>query len=94
MKKDCIYPLHNPLYNLDEDTLTTGIIVLGTLLKNICNVKAMRGENSVMNRYNSILIEDNDNVVTALWDIEKGETVTAMGLEDKVVAKENIKKRP
>lgn len=45
-----------------------------------------------MNRYNSILIEDNDNVVTALWDIEKGETVTAMGLEDKVVAKENIKK--
>ncbi len=42
-KKDCIYPLHNPLYNLDEDTLTTGIIVLGTLLKNICNVKAMRG---------------------------------------------------
>ncbi len=46
-----------------------------------------------MNRYNSILIEDNDNVVTALWDIEKGETVTAMGLEDKVVAKENIKKK-
>ncbi len=43
-EKDCIYPLHNPSYRLDEDTLTTGIIVLGTLLKNISNVKAMGGK--------------------------------------------------
>lgn len=50
------------------------------------------GENSIMNRYNSIFIEDNDNVVTTLWNIEKGEAITAMGLEDKVIAKENIKK--
>ena len=41
--KDCVHPLHNPLYKLDEDTLPIGIIVLGTLLKNICNLKAMGG---------------------------------------------------
>lgn len=45
-----------------------------------------------MDNYNSILIEDNDNVVTTLMDIEKGETITAKGLEYGIVVKENIKK--
>ncbi|NLJ99247.1 MAG: UxaA family hydrolase [Tissierellia bacterium] len=45
-----------------------------------------------MNKYNSILIEANDNVVTALWDIKKGETLIAMGLEDEIIAKMDIAK--
>lgn len=45
-----------------------------------------------MSKYNSIFIEDNDNVITALWDIEKGETLKAIGLKDEIIAKEDITK--
>lgn len=44
-----------------------------------------------MNVYNSILIDNRDNVVTALTSVKKGEILTARGLEYKIIANENIK---
>ena len=39
--KGCIYPLHNSLYKLDEDILTTGVTVLANLVKDICEKKSL-----------------------------------------------------
>ncbi len=37
--KNCVYPLHNSKYNLDEDILSNAITVLGKLVINISNLR-------------------------------------------------------
>lgn len=43
-----------------------------------------------MNQNNSILIDNNDNVVTTFKFIEKGMKVRAIGLETEIITTENI----
>lgn len=43
-----------------------------------------------MDQHNSLLIDKNDNVVTAFELIEKGTKISAIGLEKKIVATEDI----
>lgn len=45
-----------------------------------------------MKEYNSVLIDDSDNVVTTLQDMKKGEAVSAMGLESHIDVRDDINK--
>jgi len=41
--KDCVYPLHNSKYKLDEDIISNAITLLGKLVINISNMKLKEG---------------------------------------------------
>ncbi|MBU5255548.1 UxaA family hydrolase [Tissierella praeacuta] len=43
-----------------------------------------------MSKYNSILIDLSDNVITTLHNIEEGQGLTAIGLDTRIVARQNI----
>lgn len=45
-----------------------------------------------MSQYNSVLIDLNDNVITTLQNIEVGQQLNAIGLNEFIITKQNIPK--